>query len=353
MNFSTSGRLAYGPDIAVSDPPITTRVGVVVIGRNEGERLSRCLATVSARGAKVLYVDSGSSDGSPDLARRAGAEVLELKSGGRMSAARARNEGFDKLVAANPRMEFVQFVDGDCEIADGWLEAGMAAMDADPKAAVVCGRLRELYPQASPYNQLADLEWDGPTGVIKSCGGIFLVRVDAYRWAGGFDAEVLAAEDDEFCLRIRRDGGQILRLPAAMGRHDMAMTRFSAWWRRSIRTGQAYAQGYSLHGRGPDRHFAREIRGVVVWGMMLPTVALAPAWPTSGLSLLLLLGYIALYLKVKRYGLSRGWSASNSRLFAGSVVVAKFPLAWGVLQYAASRLFHREVKLIEHKGPAS
>jgi GT2 family glycosyltransferase len=329
-------------------------VGVVVIGRNEGERLARCLATVCGRGSTVVYVDSGSTDGSVDRARGLGADVVELDLSTPFTAARARNQGFDRLVAADPGVKFVQFVDGDCEIAPGWIEAGLAAMDARPEVAVACGRLREMRPEASPYNRLADMEWDGPVGEVKACGGIFLARVEAFRWAGGFDPTVLAAEDDEFCLRIRRDGGRILRLPDLMGRHDMAMTRFSAWWRRCVRTGQAYAQGYSLHGRGPDRHFAREIRGVVAWGMVLPAVALALAWPTRGLSLLLPpLGYAALFWKVKRYGLSRGWSAADSRLYAASVVVAKVPLAWGVLRYAASRLLRRDAKLIEHKGPAS
>ncbi len=40
-------------------------LGVVVIGRNEGERLRRCLESVLGATPGVVYVDSGSSDGSP------------------------------------------------------------------------------------------------------------------------------------------------------------------------------------------------------------------------------------------------------------------------------------------------
>ena len=345
--------LSHEPPHAPPERPAAARVGVVVIGRNEGERLARCLRSVCGRGSTVVYVDSASSDGSPDVARRAGAEVVELGRGRRLSAARARNEGFQRLILADPRVDFVQFVDGDCELAPGWIEAGVAAMDAGPKLDVVCGRLRERDPAASPYNRLAQMEWDGPTGEIRACGGIFLARVAAFRWAGGFDPTVLAAEDDEFCLRIRRDGGKIARLADPMGVHDMAMTRFGPWWRRTVRTGQAYAQGYALHGRAPDRHFGRQLRGAIAWGLALPAVALALAWPTRGLSLLLLLGYAALFWKVRRYALSRGWSPADSRLYAGAVVLAKFPLALGILKYAASRLLRRDVKLIEHKGATS
>ncbi len=50
-----------------------TGIGVVAIGRDEGERLERCLRSVRAPGRTLVYVDSGSSDGSVALAERLGA----------------------------------------------------------------------------------------------------------------------------------------------------------------------------------------------------------------------------------------------------------------------------------------
>src|SRR5262245_59463567 len=113
------------------------RIGVVAIGRNEGERLARCLA--SARGLPLVYVDSGSRDGSVALALRAGAAVVELDPRRSFTAARARNEGFSRLRALEPRLEYVQFVDGDCELAPGWVAAAAAFLDARPDVAAVCG----------------------------------------------------------------------------------------------------------------------------------------------------------------------------------------------------------------------
>ena len=46
----------------------TKLFGVVAIGRNEGERLRRCLASVLPQAALVVYIDSGSTDGSPAMA---------------------------------------------------------------------------------------------------------------------------------------------------------------------------------------------------------------------------------------------------------------------------------------------
>src|SRR5687768_17706012 len=96
-------------------------VGVIAIGRNEGERLRRCLASVVGKGcAAVVYVDSNSSDGSVAMARGMGVEVVELDMSLPFSAARARNAGFERLVQAAPHVEFVQFVDGDCEVQPTW-----------------------------------------------------------------------------------------------------------------------------------------------------------------------------------------------------------------------------------------
>src|SRR3979490_1839399 len=96
--------------------------GVVIIGRNEGERLRRCLTSASASTGAVVYVDSGSTDGSAQWARNYGADVIELDMSIPFTAARARNAGFRRLKEIAPKLLCVQFVDGDCELAQGWLE---------------------------------------------------------------------------------------------------------------------------------------------------------------------------------------------------------------------------------------
>ena len=97
-------------------------IGAVVIGRNEGERLRACLETVKNQVQSVVYVDSGSTDGSVKLARSLGVSVVELDLSVPFTAARARNAGFEYLLQIEPSVEFVQFVDGDCLIVEGWLE---------------------------------------------------------------------------------------------------------------------------------------------------------------------------------------------------------------------------------------
>ncbi len=97
------------------------QIGVVVIGRNEGERLRRCLESLSGALPNIVYVDSGSADGSVQMARTLRVHVLNLDLSRPFTAARARNAGFDELMKFAPNTDLVQFVDGDCEVVGDWL----------------------------------------------------------------------------------------------------------------------------------------------------------------------------------------------------------------------------------------
>ena len=111
--------------------------GVVVIGRNEGERLRACLLSVMHTGP-VVYVDSDSTDDSVRMARGLGAEVMALDLTVSFTAARARNAGFKRLMELAPDLSYVQFVDGDCEVVAGWLAIAMEFLMAHPQVAVAC-----------------------------------------------------------------------------------------------------------------------------------------------------------------------------------------------------------------------
>ena len=329
---------------------VEDELGIVVIGRNEGERLLRCLESASRGGHRVVYVDSGSTDDSVAGARALGSDIVVLDPARPFSAARARNEGFERLREIVPGVRLVQFVDGDCELSEGWLGRAASVLDERQEVAAVCGRLRERHPERSVYNRLADLEWNGPIGEITACGGIAMIRAEAFETVGGFDPSIIAAEDDELCLRMRRRGWKIVRIDAEMALHDIAMYRFRQWWRRSTRTGHAYAEGSAMYGHTPERHFVRQTRSAVFWGIAVPIVALGLAWPTRGISLAILGGYLILYWRICRYyALHRGWPPADARLNAAWIVLAKFPQAVGVVRYRLGRLRGERSAVIEHR----
>jgi glycosyltransferase involved in cell wall biosynthesis len=327
-----------------------SNIGFVIIGRNEGERLNRCLNSVVGRDRVVVYVDSGSTDGSIELAQSMGVEVAQLDLSRPFTMARGRNLGFSRLLELKPSVRFVQFIDGDCELVSGWIEQAQKTIEARSDVAVVCGRRRERYVDRSIYNRLADLEWDLTLGPIQYCGGDTMTRVEAFRQVGGFTPDLIAVEDVDLCVRFRQHGWLLIRIDADMTLHDIAMTRFGQWWRRCIRTGFGYADGMQMHGKPPERLFVRDVRSILVWGSLLP-FAILLAWPTRGASFALLAGYLFLYLRVRKYAASRGWTPADARLYARWCVLAKFPMLIGLVRYCFHRIARRPKRLIEYKGP--
>lgn len=326
------------------------RIGLVAIGRNEGQRLRQCLLSVIGKVARIVYVDSGSTDGSVELARSLGVDVVELDLSTRFTAARARNTGFHHLLQADDQLEFVQLVDGDCEVVSGWIEHAQRELDAQPDVAVVCGRRRERHPDQSIYNRLCDMEWDTPIGEAKACGGDAMMRVQAFQQVGGFNPTLIAGEEPELCVRLRQKGWKILRLDAEMTLHDAQITSFRQWWKRSVRAGHAFAEGAWLHGSEPERHWVKESRSIWLWGLLLPLLALGMALPTHGFSLLLLVAYPVLtsriFINLRRQNICR----KHATLYAFSCVVGKFAQVRGALGFLWNQLLGTNSTLIEYKN---
>ncbi|MBW4440089.1 MAG: glycosyltransferase [Plectolyngbya sp. WJT66-NPBG17] len=328
------------------------KIGVVAIGRNEGDRLVRCLNSLVAQmpvGVPIIYVDSGSTDGSVGFAESIEVQVVNLDLSIPFTMARGRNAGFQRLIGQAPDLKYVQFIDGDCELIHGWVEAAIAALETDPTLAIVCGRRRERFPERSVYNRLADMEWNTPVGEAEACGGDALMRVEAIRAVGGYNETLIAGEEPEMCVRLRKLGWKIERIEADMTLHDAAMLEFGQWWKRSIRGGWAMAAWSDLHGAPPERYMVRENRKHWGWVLGLPLFAIGLAGITSGCSLLAFLGYPLLMWKVYRYRLGRGDSATDARSYAGFCVLGKVPESIGRVNYWLMKLRGKQATLIEYK----
>lgn len=320
-------------------------VDAVVIGRNEGGRLAACLASLTGQVRRLVYVDSGSTDGSQALARGAGAIVVALDLSRPFTAARARNAGVLALTAEGAEPDYVQFVDGDCEVVPGWVARGLQGFRDHPGAVVICGRRRERHPEASVYNRFCDREWNTPVGEALACGGDALMRLQDFHAVRGYREDLIAGEEPELCQRLRRAGGQIWRIDAEMTLHDAAMTRVSQWWRRMKRAGHAFAEGAALHGRGPDRHWRRETARALVWGALLPVLVMLaglihPAFWLAGL---------IWPLQMLRLGFRWRHEGRAGTEAAVLTVLGKLPEALGALGYLRDRVLRRRRGLIEYK----
>lgn len=322
------------------------RIGAVVIGRNEGQRLVNCLSSMQNEIDLVVYVDSGSNDGSLARAEEMNAETVLLSDeDAPFTAARARNAGFEKIMARPDPPELIQFVDGDCALEPGFLTHAAAALEKDQTLGLVTGWRTEVDPGASIYNEMCHFEWHRPAGEIMACGGDMMVRSGAFEKIGGFNPEVIAAEDDEFCTRLRKAGYKLVRLPIPMTHHDANMTSFSQWWSRAVRTGHGFEQVNDLH---PD-YFVRERHRMWIYGAVLPLLTLVGAvlfWPLFVIASLV---YLSSYIRTAK-GLSvNGLPTGRALKHAVFIFLSKFPNLIGAAMYRKRKRLGREMEIIEYK----
>jgi len=321
-------------------PSTLPALSVVIIGRNEGERLERCILSAQAidgwAPAEILYVDSGSTDGSLDLAARLGATVLPL-SPGAFTAARARNLGWRQA-----KGEFVLFLDGDTILNDAFPLHALAELHKDPTNAAAWGHRREVCPCLSVYVRILDLDWVYKPGETLFFGGDVLVRRAALDAVNGFDETLIAGEEPEMCRRMRNLGWHIQHIDFPMTLHDLAITRFGQYWRRSQRAGYAFA-AVSARFRGtPEPFWSQEashnrLRGIFWLLSLLVAIAasiiLLSPWPfTIWLLILLTLAIrTALHYRWK----SAPWK--TLLLYGIHSHLQQIPIFFGQLQFMRNR----------------
>lgn len=319
-------------------------VAVVVIGRNEGARLRACLESIVGRAECIVYVDSASSDGSAELARSFGIDTIELDNSQAYTAARSRNAGFARARELQTDSRYVQFVDGDCVVDPQWLATAAEFLSVHGEVGAVCGRLRERYPDRTVYNRLCDMEWDRPPGETHACGGNVFMRVAAFAQSEGFREDLIAGEEPELCLRLRKAGWKIWRLRDEMVLHDADMTRFSQWWTRSVRAGYTYAEGVHRLGRdcGTQRNRA------LIWGLMIPaSLVIGSLWAGP----MTLIAGLVYPLQILRLTMQVKFGFRNNLIYAGFEILGRFPEMCGVIKYYFNLIRGKRGGLIEYKMP--
>jgi glycosyltransferase involved in cell wall biosynthesis len=329
-------------------------LSIVVIGRNEGPRLDRCLQSIrSIRGftgqLEVIYVDSGSTDGSPALAETLGAKVIVLDTD-RPTAALGRDTGWRSATSA-----FVLFLDGDTVLHPDFPVKALDAITSDQMIAAVWGHLREIHPERSLYNRVLDLDWIFPVGEIGLCGGNVLMRRRALEVAGGYDTTLIAGEEPELCRRIKAHGYLIFHIDTPMVGHDLAMTRFRQYWKRSVRTGYAYAEVSRRYRNTDDPFWQAErvsnlIRGAF-W-MISPLLAIALSIIFhSVLPIVIWCGVLLLLSLRSAWGARwKSHDATALLLYGIHSHFQQIPICIGQLQFERGLRQGRRKGLIEYKN---
>jgi glycosyltransferase involved in cell wall biosynthesis len=323
-------------------------IGVVIIGRNEGERLKVCIRSFSTNDLNIVYVDSGSTDGSVQLVKELGFDVIDLDMSQPFSAARARNEGYQFLLGQYEEINFIQFVDGDCEISRGWLNIAYEHLQHHQGLASVCGRRKERYADRTIYNQLCDIEWDTPVGIAMATGGDFMCRKQALVDVQGFDPQVIAGEEPELCFRMRKLGWKIERLGVDMTVHDAHITKFSQWWRRCERSGHAYAQGFCMHGGSDEKYYRGDVARILLWALIVPLLIVFGVVFFGYWVLLLCVLYFVKIAQIFTREV-RCRRAGVALAYASSLIFGKFPQCKGAFSFLMRSIFRKTFQIIEYK----
>jgi hypothetical protein len=327
-------------------------LSVVVIGRNEGDRLGQCLQAVANMDregfeVEVIYVDSGSMDGSIALAKAAGVHTISLISE-RPSAALGRNAGWQ---AASGTV--ILFLDGDTVLHPRFVCDSLPEF-ASEEIAVIWGHRRELYPRRSFYNRTLDLDWIYKPGLTPFCGGDALFRRHVLEQTGGFNETLIAGEEPDLCRRIRNLGYKILHVDRPMTGHDLAIFGWEQYWKRAVRAGHAYAE-VSERSRGSNAPLWQDAargnrrRALVILGSVMAAIAvsalLRDVWPLLAVALFLAT------LSVRSAWLAR-WKSDDVvalLLYGAHSHLQQIPIYMGQLQYRRNQRKGRRATLIEYK----
>jgi len=306
-------------------------LSVVVIGKNEGVNLAKSLSSIECK--RIVYVDSNSTDNSVAIARKAKAVVVKLDDSVPCTAARGRNAGFKKIMEKYPDTEFVQFVDGDCVLEKGWLKRGISILDADPSLCAVMGHLSERDPN-SVYHRLCQLEWTSPVGESSYFSGVVMLRAAVFESLGGYREKMAAGEEPELSTRMRLAGYHIEKDDTPMAIHDADIRNFRQWLIRVVRSGNAIAEGFSIHGKTPLKACSKEYRSILFWGGLMPIIFALTSFFAGSMAALVMVPYVYLISKIYHHRRKDfGESVFDSMLWSVFCVWAKFPQLYGVARY--------------------
>jgi glycosyltransferase involved in cell wall biosynthesis len=230
------------PASTTPEPEVREDVSVVIPARNSAATIEACLAALgeqTVRPGEVIVVDDGSTDETPGIARRMGAQVITQDHAG---AGAARNRG-----AKAARGELLLFTDADCAPVPDWVERLVDTLEAD---GVVAARGITTSDQTAPAARFAQLEYDEKYRQLARHGTVDFVatysagyRTDVFWRFGGFDEGFVGAtsEDQELSFRLADAGLRIAFVPSAAVRHHHH-TSLRAYVRRKFWIGYAKAR---------------------------------------------------------------------------------------------------------------
>jgi len=236
-----------------------TDLAVVIVSWNVRDLLAVCLRSLwadlerSTLAAQVWVVDNGSADGTPEMVAREFPAVRLLVSDENVGFAAGNNRAL-RLLLADEGLRYVWLLNPDTQVRPGATAALVAALEAQPRAAVAGAALfnadGSLQHGAFRFPGLTQLAFDlfplparlyesplngrylvrrytgsQPFWVDHPLGAAMMVRVEAVRQVGLLDEGYrMYCEEVDWCLRAKRRGWQIYQIPSAQIVHHVGQS---------------------------------------------------------------------------------------------------------------------------------
>ena len=199
-------------------------ISFIIIGKNEGWRLEKCLQSIpcvveqdAIANYEIIYVDSQSTDNSIELAKRYGAKAFLVT--GECNAAIARNIGAREAMG-----DILFFIDGDMELFPGFLS----------KVLTQDGRLEYPFISGIFNDVVHDLDWnylytsrrhklqEGEADAVQATtGGLFMIEHSLWNQVKGLDTRLKIGEDYDIGLRLTKLGIPLHRKAILLANHYM------------------------------------------------------------------------------------------------------------------------------------
>lgn len=260
------------------------RISVIVPVHNGGAAFRRCLEALLATDPapdELIVVADGDSDGSRELARAAGARLIERATAG--GPAVARNQG-----AAAATGDLLFFVDADVVVPTDAVARVRAAFAADPGLAALMGSYDDTPGEPDFLSQYKNLlhhytHQAGRDQTFTFWGACGAIRRTIFLAAGGFDERYRkpSIEDIELGYRLAGAG---YRLRLDKGLQVKHLKRWGAL--NLLRTdffGRALPWTELIHRHGQMANdlnlgLSSRLSVVAVYGLA-GALMLAPRWP--------------------------------------------------------------------------
>lgn len=219
------------------------KVAIVILNWNGAKLLEEFLPSViehsPADRSEIVVADNGSTDNSLALLQEKFPSVRIISLDRNYGFA----EGYNRAIREIDN-EYVVLLNSDVEVTEGWLDAPLSALEADPAIAAAQPKIlswhnKNYFEYAGAAGGYMDIygypycrgrvlylvekdlgQYDTTADILWATGACLFIRTDIYKAVGGLDAGFFAHQEEiDMCWRLRSRGYRLVCTPQSVVYH--------------------------------------------------------------------------------------------------------------------------------------